>query len=76
MINILKHFKLDKFRDFNIIEKMPEYKDLKFDSNYLKEYINRFNYAIDTNYIDDNYSIDKIDILQKLYDNCLEYIFN
>jgi hypothetical protein len=27
-------------------------------------------------YIDDNYSIDKIDILQKLYDDCLEYIFN
>lgn len=73
---ILKHFKLDKFRDFNIIEKIPEYKDLKFDSNYLKEYINRFNYEIDINYIDDNYSIDKIDILQKLYDDCLEYIFN
>lgn len=73
---ILTHFKLDKFRDFSIIEKMPEYKDLKFDINYLKEYINKFNYEIDTNSIDENYSIDKIDILQKLYDDCLEYIFN
>lgn len=73
---ILKHFKLDKFRDFNVIEKIPEYKDLKFDSNYLKEYIDKFNYEVDTTYIDDNYSIDKIDILQKLYDDCLEYIFN
>lgn len=73
---ILKHFKLDKFSNFSIIEKIPEYKDLKFDINYLKEYINKFNYEIDTNYIDENYSIDKIDILQKLYDNCLEYIFN
>ena len=73
---ILKHFKLDKFKDFSIIEKIPKYKDLKFDINYLKEYINKFNYEIDTNYIDEDYSIDKIDILKKLYDDCLEYIFN
>lgn len=73
---ILKHFKLDKFRDFSIIEKIPKYKDLEFDINYLKEYINKYNYEIDTNFIDENYSIDKIDMLQKLYDDCLGYIFN
>ena len=73
---ILKHFKLDKFRDFSIIEKIPKYKDLEFDINYLKEYINKYNYEIDTNFIDENYPIDKIDMLQKLYDDCLGYIFN
>ena len=73
---ILKHFKLDKFRDFSIIEKIPKYKDLEFYINYLKEYINKYNYEIDTNFIDENYSIDKIDMLQKLYDDCLGYIFN
>ncbi len=73
---ILKHFNLDKFSDCSVVEKIPKYKDLNFDIDYLKEYINTFNNEVAENYIDENYTIDKIDILQKLYDDCLEYIFN
>lgn len=73
---ILKNFKLDKFNNLEVINKIPKYQDLEFDINYLKKYINRYNDDINLNFKDNNYTFDYIDILNNLYNECLNYIFN
>lgn len=73
---ILRHFKLDKFRNIKIIDKIPNYKDLKFDKKYLEEYIIEFNNEIDTIELDNKYVIDNIEILDNLYKECLKYILS
>lgn len=73
---ILKHFKLDKFSNSDFVSKIPNYKDLNFDINYLKDYIINFNKEVDENLIDENYTIENIEILNNLYKECLKYIIN
>ena len=73
---ILKHFKLNKFNDIEIINKIPNYQDLKFDKKYLTDYIDKFNNEIDNSEIDNNYTIDNLNTLNKLYNDCLLFILN
>lgn len=73
---ILKHFKLSKFNHDNVVSKIPNYKDLKFDTNYLKDYISNYNKEIDESFIDEIYSINNIETLNKLYNECLSYIID
>lgn len=73
---ILKHFKLNKFNDIEIINKIPNYQDLKFDKKYLTDYIDKFNNKIDNSEIDNNYTIDNLNTLNKLYNDCLLFILN
>lgn len=71
---IVKHFKLDKFNNLDVIYKIPSYADLEFDKDYLKEYIIKFNTEIDNIEIDNNYIIDNLDLLSQLYNDCLSFI--
>lgn len=73
---ILKHFKLNKFNDIEIINKIPNYQDLEFDEKYLTDYIDKFNNEIDNSEIDNNYTINNLDSLNKLYNDCLLFILN
>lgn len=73
---ILKHFKLNKFNDIEIINKIPKYQDLEFDEKYLTDYIDKFNNEIDNSEIDNNYTINNLDSLNKLYNDCLLFILN
>ena len=71
---ILKHYKLNKFYDLNIIEKLPIYPNISFDKEYIKEYITKYNNDIDNQCIDYSYSINDIKVLEELYKSCLENI--
>lgn len=73
---ILKHFKLNKFNDVNVINKIPKYKNLNFNYEYLKEYITNFNNESDYSNIDLEYKIVNQEILDGLYNDCLLYIIN
>lgn len=42
--------------------------------NYLKNYIINYNKEIDSNFINKNYTIENIKELDKLYNNCLNYV--
>ena len=72
---ILKHFKLNKI-DINTINKIPNYKDLEFDKNYLIDYINKYNNEIESVSIDNNYKIENEKILNNVYNNCLLFIID
>lgn len=71
---IVKHFKLEKFSNSDVVNKIPNYKDLNFDIKYLKEYIVNYNEEIEKSIIDKKYEINYIEILNKLYEDCLLYI--
>lgn len=71
---ILKHFKLNKFSNIDIVNNIANSEDLSFDINYLKDYIIKFNNEIDYNSIDETYTIDNLEILDKLYNECIKYI--
>lgn len=72
---ILRHFKLDKFNDIKVIDKIPNYTDLEFNKEYLEEYIIKFNNEIDSIELNDKYVIDNIELLDNLYKECLSYVF-
>lgn len=69
---LLNNNLVPKFTNIDIINKIPEYKDLNFDKEYLKEYINKNNYDID-NY-EKEYNKDNIELLNNLFNNCVRYI--
>lgn len=71
---LLKHFKLDSFKDMSVIEKIPKYKDLVFDIEYLKEYILKYNDEVRNSGFDTNYKIDNFDVLDELYNTCQKYV--
>lgn len=71
---ILKHFKLDGFKDMRFIEQIPPYKDLVFDIDYLKDYILKYNEEVSNSSLDTNYRIDNFDVLDKLYNACKKYV--
>lgn len=71
---ILRHFKLNKFDDTDVIKMIPKYKDLDFNYDYLKEYMDKFNEEIENSYIDLEYKIEKQEVLDILYNNCIKYI--
>ena len=71
---IVKHFKLEKFSNSDVVNKIPNYRDLNFDINYLKEYIINYNEEIEKSIIDKKYEINYIEILNKLYEDCFLYI--
>src|SRR5574344_104710 len=73
---ILKHYKLDKFNNTEVINKIPNYQDLEVDRKYLVDYIDRFNNEIDNSKIDNNYTIDNLNLLNQLYNDCLSFILN
>lgn len=73
---ILNHFKLEKFNNLDVINKIPNYPDLEFNKDYLKEYIIKFNEEMGNNVIDCNYKIADFETLDKLYNDCLSYITN
>ena len=71
---ILKHFKLPKFKNLNIVNSIPNYKDLSFDKNYLNEYITNYNKEIDFTKLDKLYKLNNQNILDTVYNNCLLYV--
>ena len=71
---ILKHFKLEKFSNIDVVNKIPDYKDLNFDMDYLKKYVINYNEEIEKSIIDKKYEINYIEILNKLYEDCFLYI--
>lgn len=72
---LLKHYQLIKFSDYNVISKIPNYKDLYFDKQSLEQYIINYNDGISSIKNDLNYTIENQDELNNLYNDCLTYIF-
>lgn len=73
---LLKHKKVNKFTNIDVINQIPFYKDISFDIEYLKSYINKLNSEIDNTYYDENFKVDYQDFLDKLYNGCIKYIFD
>lgn len=73
---LLKHKKIDKFEKINIINEIPLYKDISFDTEYLKAYINNTNNQIDNITYDENFKINYQIFLNDLYTGCIKYILN
>lgn len=71
---LLKQGNVSKINNKQIINNIPNYRDITFDMNYLNEYIDKLNNDIDNTKIEKNYSIDYQDFLDKLYNDCLNYI--
>lgn len=73
---LLKHKKVNKFTNIDVINQIPFYKDISFDIEYLKSYINKLNSEIDNTYYDENFKVDYQDFLDELYNGCIKYIFD
>lgn len=71
---LLKHNKVSKFNNKDIINEIPDYKDLSFDKEYLNVYIDNYNNDIENTIIDNNYNVKFNDFLDELYYGCIEYI--
>lgn len=71
---LLKQGNVSKINNKQIINNIPNYRDITFDMDYLNEYIDKLNNDIDNTKIEKNYSIDYQDFLDKLYNDCLNYI--
>lgn len=71
---LLKQGNVSKINSKQIINNIPNYRDITFDMNYLNEYIDKLNNDIDNTKIKKNYSIEYQDFLDKLYNDCLNYI--
>lgn len=72
---LLKHYQLIKFSDYNVINKIPNYKDLYFDKQNLEQYIINYNDRISREKTDLNYTVENQNELNDLYNDCLIYIF-
>lgn len=75
-IYLLKHKNINKFKDLDVIDKIPLYKDISFNKKYLKEYINKTNNDIDNTQLDNSFNIEYQEFLDKLYSGCIDYINN
>ena len=73
---LLKHKKVNKFTNIDIINQIPLYKDISFDIEYLKSYINKLNHEIDNTQYDEKFKIDYQGFLDELYNGCIKYIFD
>lgn len=73
---LLKQRNVSKINNKQIINNIPNYRDITFDMNYLNEYIDKLNNDIDNTKIKKNYSIEYQDFLDKLYNDCLNYIID
>lgn len=73
---LLKHKKVNKFEKIDIINEIPLYKDISFDMEYLKAYINNTNNQIDNITYDENFKVDYQIFLNDLYAGCIKYILN
>lgn len=73
---LLKHKKVNKFTNIDVINRIPLYKDISFDIEYLKSYINKLNSEIDNTYYDEDFKVDYQDFLDELYNGCIKYIFD
>lgn len=71
---LLKHGNINKIDNKQIINNIPNYKDISFDKNYLSEYIDKLNNDVDNTIVDKNYKIDYQEFLDGLYNGCLDYI--
>ena len=62
--------------DISIINFIPNYDDIKFDKDYLSEYILKSNDEIDyyRNNLDLNYEIDNQYYLDELFNGCIKYV--
>lgn len=73
---LLKHKKVNKFTNIDVINRIPLYKDISFNIEYLKSYINKLNSEIDNTYYDEDFKVDYQDFLDELYNGCIKYIFD
>lgn len=73
---LLKHKKVDKFEKINIVNEIPLYKNISFDTEYLNAYINNTNNQIDNITYGENFKIDYQIFLNDLYAGCIKYILN
>ena len=75
-IYLLKNVLIEKINDISIINFIPNYDDIKFDKDYLSEYILKSNDEIDyyRNNLDLNYEIDNQYYLDELFNGCIKYV--
>lgn len=71
---LLKHNKIQKISNLNIIDLIPYYSDISFDKGYIINYINNLNTEIDSCNFDDSYYLEHKDFLDKMYNDCIDYI--
>ena len=73
---LLKHGYINKIKNKQIINSIPNYKDISFNNEFLSEYIDKLNDEIDNTIIDEKYNIEHQEFLDTLYNDCLNYINN
>lgn len=72
----MKNGLIDKISDISIIDFIPNYDDIKFDKDYLSEYILKSNDEIDyyRNNLNLNYKVDNQYYLDRLFNGCIKYV--
>ena len=73
---LLKHKCVNNFSKIDIISKIPNYEDISFNIEYLKDYINKTNDEINGIEYDNNFRIDYQEFLDNLYNGCINYILD
>ena len=65
------------FDDFNILDKIPKIDECDYSKDYIIEYMKKFNSEVQDNInMDIKYEILSKEELDKLYKDCVEYIYN
>lgn len=75
-IYLLKHGYICKIENKEIINNIPDYREISFNKNYLNEYISKLNSDIDNTMIDVQYKVEYQEFLDELYNGCIIYILD
>lgn len=70
---LLNNRYVDKFNSYDAINKIPNYDNINFDKDYLKQYITDFNNDIDK---ETNFNGQNINLASIIYNGCLKYILD
>ena len=76
---LLNNYDFYPFKDYSILDNIPIIEECDYDKKYLKKYIDNYNSEIKYNRKENeklNFDIISKDILDKLYDDCINYIIN
>lgn len=67
---------IKKINNTKIISNIPDYNNISFDKEYLKNYIDSLNYEIENTKINKNYKVEHQEFLDSLYNECIKYVLN
>ncbi len=75
---LLNNYKFPPLKDYNVLDNIPIIEECDYDKKYLKKYIDNYNNEIKYKKENEKLNFDIIskDILDKLYNDCINYIIN